>query len=352
MEPKYFSQKLLKWHKANPRPMPWLGLSDPYKIWVSEIILQQTRVQQGWNYYLNFVELFPTIKALAKASEDTVLKQWEGLGYYSRARNIHKAANQIMDKHAGVFPESYDEIIALPGIGPYTAAAISSFAFGQKRPVVDGNVLRIVSRYCLIDEDLSKVKGKRKVLLFLNKAMGFTKDSGAFNQAIMNFGAMQCLPSNPDCERCPMSNKCQAFVKNEVAHLPRAKVKIKKKKRYFTYLDLVDLDGNHIINRRKQKDIWQGLYEFVLNETDKEWKPKVEEIVNFLEENGIQFHGTLELSNRFKTRRILTHQLISAEIITLRCGKIEYKGEKFLVANRLKGFAFPKLLELYLQTNL
>ncbi len=352
MEPKYFTQQLLKWHKANPRPMPWLGLTDPYKIWVSEIILQQTRVQQGWNYYLAFVETFPTIQSLAESSEDLVLKHWEGLGYYSRARNIHKAANQIMENHAGVFPEDYEEIISLPGIGPYTAAAIASFAFGQKRPVVDGNVLRIVSRYCHIDEDLSKVKGKKKILVFLTEAMSFTKDAAAFNQAIMNFGALQCIPSNPNCGICKMSKKCKALLNDQVSYLPRAKTKIKKKKRYFTYLDIVDLQGNRVINRRKEKDIWQGLYELILNETEKEWKPNLEKISGFLTENEIHWKGTLGLSNRLKTRRILSHQLINAEIITLRCDKIQYKGTKFQIANRLKGFAFPKLLELYLQTNL
>lgn len=352
MKAKSFTENLLRWHKANPRPMPWLGLSDPYKIWVSEIILQQTRVQQGWNYYLDFVETFPTIKVLAESSEDLVLKQWEGLGYYSRARNIHKAANLIMENHAGIFPEDYDDIIALPGIGPYTAAAIASFAFGQKYPVVDGNVLRIVSRYCLIDEDLTKVQGKKKVLSFLDEAIQYSKDSGVFNQAIMNFGAMQCLPSNPNCQHCPMQNNCRALIKDQVAHLPRAKKKIKKRKRFFTYLDLVDLEGNRIINRRKEKDIWQGLYEFVLNETQKEWNPTLKQIEKLFLEMGLQFEGTLKLSGRLKTRRILTHQLINAEIITLRCDKIGNMDRKYQIVNRLKGFAFPKLLELYLQTNL
>ena len=332
--------------------MPWLGLSDPYKIWVSEIILQQTRVEQGWNYYLNFTEKFPTIRALAEASQDSVLKQWEGLGYYSRARNIHKAANEIMITHKGVFPKHYDDVISLPGIGPYTAAAVMSFAYGAKYPVIDGNVLRIVSRYCSIGEDLTKVKGRKKVLKFLEQAMDHTKDAAVFNQAIMNFGALQCLPANPNCSVCPLRKNCVALSKDLVAILPRAKVKIKKKKRYFTYIDLVDFSANRIINRRDEKDIWKGLYEFVLKETSAEWSPNSAQIVNYLKEIGITPKGETEVLARLKMKRILTHQLIIAEIITIRCDNFEYKGEKLLVTNRLQGYAFPKLLDLYLQTNL
>ena len=351
MSQKQFLSKLLQWHEDNPREMPWSGISDPYKIWISEVILQQTRVAQGWDYYLRFIDSFPDVKVLASANEDEVLKAWEGLGYYSRARNILKAAILIVKNHKATFPNTYEEIIALPGIGPYTAAAIGSFAFGMKRAVLDGNVLRVITRYTGNDSDILNSKTKKEIGSYLEEIMIDVKDPAKFNQAIMNFGALQCTPGRPNCKSCVMSKYCIAYKDNIVELLPVKLKKIKKKTRYLNFIDLQDSFGNRLISRRNSKDIWNGLYEFLLLENKTESHLGIEKIKLMLAKLEISYKGKLKLEKLSEYKHQLTHQTIFGKVITISCLKIEDGGPQMLITNSLSEYAFPKLLDLYLQDN-
>ena len=347
-----FLKRLLQWHEDNPREMPWSGITDPYRIWISEVILQQTRVAQGWDYYLSFIDKFPDVDTLASANEDEVLKAWEGLGYYSRARNILKAAKIIVNEHAGVFPNEYDQIISLPGIGPYTAAAIGSFAFGFKKPVLDGNVLRVITRYTGNDSDILNNKTKKEIQIYLEEVMTKVEDPAIFNQAIMNFGALQCTPGTPNCSECIMSKSCIAYKQNIVEFLPVKLKKIKKKKRYLNFIDLRDEQGNFLIHRRQAKDIWKGLYEFFLIESKSELDIKKELLKSEFRDFGIKVKGKLAIEKQSSYKHQLTHQTIYGKIFTVRCQKILEGGPNMLITNSLSEYAFPKLLDLYLQDNL
>ena len=256
---------MLDWFEENQRCLPWRNETDPYKIWVSEIILQQTRVNQGWNYYLRFVEHFPDVQSLAKAPLEEILHLWQGLGYYSRARNMHIAAQQIMNEHLGVFPHNYLEIRKLKGIGNYTAAAIASIAFTLPYPAVDGNVLRVISRIFGIYDDISQQKTIQKITLICKKLMD-RKNSGNFNQALMELGAIQCTPQKPNCEVCPFRLKCAAFEKEHVDFMPVKSNKIKIKERFFHFFIFLKSDET-IIEQRTANDIWKNLYQFPLIET-------------------------------------------------------------------------------------
>lgn len=351
MSQKLFRKNLLKWHAENPREMPWSGIKDPYKIWISEIILQQTRVAQGWDYYLRFIDRYPDIYSLASANEDEVLKYWEGLGYYSRARNLLKAAKKVEEEHQGVFPNTYDEIISLSGIGPYTAAAISSFAFGLAYPVLDGNVLRVISRYTSNEGDILSQSTKNAILKYLEEIMNEVEDPAVFNQAIMNFGAMQCVPSNPDCTSCIMRKNCQAHKEGIVDMLPVKIKKIKKKKRYLHFFDLQDDKGNRLISRREKNDIWQGLYEFLMLESKSAGTPSLVEISRTFDESQVKVKGKILINKVHEYKHQLTHQTIYAKVFRLKCGEIVNSGAEMLITNSLTGYAFPKLLDLYLQEN-
>jgi len=333
---KLFLKNLLKWHAENPREMPWAGIRDPYKIWISEIILQQTRVAQGWNYYLRFTERFPDVSSLASANEDEVLKYWEGLGYYSRARNLLKAGKKVMNEFQGVFPKTYDEIISLPGIGPYTAAAISSFAFGLKYPVLDGNVLRVITRYTSNDGDILSGPTKKVIMQYLEEIMKKVDDPAVFNQAIMNFGAMQCVPSSPDCGACMMHKSCLAYQEGIVDMLPVKIKKIKKKKRYLNYYDLVDNKGNQLIARREKKDIWQGLYEFLMVESKSEETPSLASISKTFDESGIKLKGKMKLTKVHEYKHQLTHQTIYAKVFSLKCSEIKDSGPEMIMSKIIR----------------
>lgn len=263
----YFQQQLLSWYAGHERPMPWKNEQNPYFIWLSEIILQQTRVEQGWPYYLRFCERFPTVADLANAPEDEVLKLWEGLGYYTRARNLHKAARQIANDRQGVFPDTYEEILALPGVGPYTAAAIASFAFGLPYAVLDGNVFRVLSRYF---GEYTPIDAANARAIFNNLASQVLDRTrpGDFNQAIMDFGASVCLPASPQCPDCPFSPECYAYREGKVKELPFKAKKMIHKERYFHYL-VLSHGGEWYIRQRTGQDIWQQLYEFPMIEADK-----------------------------------------------------------------------------------
>jgi A/G-specific adenine glycosylase len=261
-----FTQKLLAWNKKqNTRDMPWKGEKNPYRIWLSEIILQQTRVDQGWAYYERFIKTFPTVHDLAKAPQEQVFKLWEGLGYYNRCRNLIETAQIISRDYAGKFPSTYEQIRQLKGIGPYTAAAIASFAFDLPHAVVDGNVERVLARYFGEKTAIDTSAGK-KFYTALATSLLDQRHPGNYNQAIMDFGAVICKPKLPLCEQCIQRNECQAFRDNKVAILPVKKKAAIKKDRWFTYI-IVEFNGQYYIHRRESKDIWQNLYEFVLVET-------------------------------------------------------------------------------------
>lgn len=277
-----FSNTLIYWYLQNKRDLPWRKTNNPYFIWLSEIMLQQTRVAQGLDYYLNFTTTFPTVFDLAKAKESTVLKMWQGLGYYSRARNLHYSAKLIATDFNGQFPNTYKEIIKLKGIGDYTASAIASIAFNEPTAVVDGNVYRVLSRYFGIDTPINSSKGIKE---FKELAQGLIDKAqpGTFNQAIMDFGAMQCKPKKPLCMFCPFSESCVAFQKNLIAVLPVKEKKVTLKKRYFNYLVVKTKDEKTVLSERKGKGIWQGLYQFPL-----------------IEENHMVTHEELVASEKFK----------------------------------------------------
>lgn len=300
-----FSHTLLQWYYANQRTLPWRNETSPYKIWVSEIILQQTRVNQGWNYYLNFMDTFPTIEALAAASEQEVLKVWQGLGYYSRARYMHETARFVMTHHGGKFPETYEEIRKLKGIGDYTAAAIGSIAFQLPYPAVDGNVLRVISRFFGIFDDISQSKTRQKITEKIVQLMkGFPP--GDFNQALMEFGAIQCTPRNPICENCPFNTSCFAYTYEKIPALPFKSKKITEKKRYFQYLFFIDEKEQTLIQKRTEKDIWKNLYQFPLVEIQHDDF----NIHHYLEKRSIL---SLQPSKKIKeVRHLLTHQTIFA----------------------------------------
>jgi len=260
-----FSNLIISWYRENPRELPWRETSDPYKIWLSEIILQQTRVAQGLPYYYAFVNAYPTVKDLALAPESDVLRLWQGLGYYSRARNLHFCAKLIWHEHGGRFPSTYDALLQLKGIGSYTAAAISSFAFGEVKAVVDGNVFRVLARYFGIETDIASGKAKKEFETLANELIP-KENPGEFNQAMMDFGARLCVPKNPDCSTCPLQTSCFAYKNGLVGQLP---VKIKKTKVKDRTLDYVVIKCREhwVWKKRGTGDIWTGLHDFPLIET-------------------------------------------------------------------------------------
>ncbi len=265
-----FSEKILGWYEENGRNLPWRETSDPYRIWLSEVILQQTRVEQGYAYYLRFLERFPNVEILADAEEDEVMQLWQGLGYYSRARNFHAAAKMI--KQWGAFPEDYGMIRQLPGVGDYTAAAIASFAFGKPYAAVDGNVYRVLSRYFALEEAIDTPQGKRLFAELANELLA--KDApAAYNSALMDFGALQCTPKNPLCTTCPLVDSCLAFSGGNVSDFPRKLKKAERRTRYFVYMYLHS-DDRFCLHKRGAGDIWQGLYEPLLLEFENQPEEK------------------------------------------------------------------------------
>lgn len=264
---KNFSRKLIEWYKENGRDLPWRRTQNPYLIWVSEIILQQTRVAQGYDYYQSFVRRFPDVFALAAADEDEVMKYWQGLGYYSRARNLHAAAKSMAE--AGGFPETYAEVRALKGVGEYTAAAICSFAYGMPYAVVDGNVYRVISRWLGVDTPIDSTEGKKLFARLADELLDRERPS-LYNQAIMDFGALLCTPASPGCLFCPLGDSCVARQKGMAGSLPVKQHKAKMVNRYFNYI-YVRTGAHTFISKRTGNDIWKNLYELPLIETDREW---------------------------------------------------------------------------------
>lgn len=264
-----FPNLLTQWYLQNKRDLPWRNTVNPYFIWLSEIMLQQTRVAQGLPYFLRFTEAFPTVFDLAKASEEEVLKLWQGLGYYSRARNLHKTAQQVAFELNGEFPKTYADLLKLKGVGEYTAAAIASFSYNENVPVVDGNVYRVLSRYFDVETDIASSGAKKEFTQLAAELLPKGK-ANLFNQAIMEFGALQCVPKNPDCGHCIFNSSCAALQKRKVGMLPVKSKKVKVRTRHFNYLVFSDEGENTLLQKRTQKGIWHNLYEFPLLETENE----------------------------------------------------------------------------------
>jgi len=343
----YFSQKIVEWHKKhNKRPMPWKGEKDPYKIWLSEIILQQTRVLQGLAYYNRFVTKYPTVMHLAKAKDEEVYKLWEGLGYYSRCKNLLATA-RIITENGGMFPQKYNDVLALKGVGTYTAAAIVSFAYNQPYAVVDGNVNRILARCFGITIAIDSTKGKKTIATLANELLD-KKQPGKFNQAMMDFGATICKPRQPLCNECILQANCFAFKHNQTSLLPKKEKKITIKKRWMHYL-LAEYKNSWLIRKRDAKDIWQNLYEFILIETSDNLSKKQflshKQIKKFTEENFSLLHLSKEISQR------LTHQQISGRFMhIILTKKISPEGYKWVLKEDIKNKAFTGFINKYLNT--
>jgi len=343
-----FSATIIDWYQKNKRDLPWRHTNDPYIIWLSEIILQQTRVEQGLPYFNRFLVSYPDVSTFAKAEEGTILRLWQGLGYYSRARNMHKAAQMVMEQHQGVFPSSYDQLLKLKGIGEYTAAAIASFAANEAKPVVDGNVFRVLARYFGIDEAINTPQGKKLFYQIAEEILN--KDHPALhNQAIMEFGALQCKPQNPNCSVCPLYVNCYAQKTNKVNFLP---VKIKSSRsrdRYFYYF-IITGEDKIAMQKRDQKDIWENMYEFPMIELtqpiDIEQLKTSDTFIDFFGEN-VQ----LKLLSRPK-KHLLSHQNIYATFIkVLNYQNVAKKKTpwNYVFIKDLDTLAKPKLIFTFLR---
>ena len=347
---KYFTTRLLRWNIAdNDRPMPWKGEKDPYKIWLSEVILQQTRVLQGWDYYNRFVNAFPTIQHLAKAPETKVFKLWEGLGYYTRCKNLIATAKFIVETHRGKFPHYYEEILRLKGVGPYTAAAIGSFAFDLPYAVVDGNVFRVLSRYFGIIKAIDSTEGKKLFTRLANELLD-KKIPGIYNQALMDLGAVVCKPQLPLCTICPLKSKCIAHLKGMTGILPVKEKTILKKKRWFYYV-MAEYNGTVYVRKRSSKDIWQNLFEFILTETPAAISAKQLKDIPLV--NVSSAKKDLEIKHISNIhRQQLTHQLIQGQFIHVLLKRpVQLKGYKTVTNRQLQKLPFPKFITGYLAEN-
>lgn len=343
-----FSKILTHWYSNNKRHLPWRETRDPYKIWLSEIILQQTQVKQGLPYYEAFVEAFPTVFDLAEADESKVLKLWQGLGYYSRARNLHAASKYIVRDLKGEFPLNYKDLLKLKGVGDYTASAIASICYNENTAVVDGNVYRVLSRYFGIDTPINSTKGIKEFKALAQKVMDNHRPA-EYNQAIMEFGAMQCTPANPDCKNCPLNDSCVALQKNKVDVLPVKLKAAKPKKRYFNFLVFVSEDGKTLLEKRSGKGIWQNLYQFPLIETPKKVGVKVFE--SLAKEHTVlrQQNFDLRLYNETPIIHKLSHQhlhttfyIISIKALEngIQINKINNYPVPILIGNFIEDFNF------------
>jgi A/G-specific adenine glycosylase len=338
------SKILIAWYRKHKRNLPWRNTQNPYHIWLSEIILQQTQVVQGLPYFNRFVENFPTIKDLALAKEDEVLKLWQGLGYYSRARNLHFSAQFVHHKLGGKFPNTFKDIKQLKGVGDYTAAAVASFCFNERVPVLDGNVIRLISRYYGIDAPVDSSKTIAEIRSICETLIAEVNPA-EFNQAIMEFGSLQCKPSNPNCNECPLKESCWAFNNNKVAAIPYKAKKTKKRNRFFYYLYISNKQFT-FIKKRDENDIWKGLYEFPLIEHEEKLSDEL--LHKKLNDLGLAF---VEKSNY--TKHLLSHQNLYACSIacSLKNKQSKEKVDASFAAliqvnkNDLEQYAFPKLLE-------
>lgn len=343
-----FSNSLIQWYLQNKRDLPWRNTVNPYHIWLSEIMLQQTRVAQGLPYFLSFIASFPTVFDLANADEEQVLKLWQGLGYYSRARNLHNTAKYVAFELGGIFPDNYKDLLQLKGVGEYTAAAIASFSYNEVVPVVDGNVFRVLSRYFNIETDIAS-SGAKKEFTELAAAL-IPKDKPAlFNQAIMEFGALQCVPKNPDCEICVLNSGCLALQKHKVNQLPVKLKKTKVRNRYFNYLVFSDDNEQYVLRKRTEKGIWHNLYEFPLIETESE--VDFDEISKLIsKEYGSKFEilSVKPLNNESILHK-LSHQHLYIRFLRV---KIQGVAENAISYESMISFPFPIVIHNFIEKDL
>ncbi|MCD8433833.1 A/G-specific adenine glycosylase [Tenacibaculum dicentrarchi] len=337
------TSKLIYWYLKNKRDLPWRKTKDPYLVWLSEIMLQQTRVAQGLPYFISFTTNFETVFDLAKADQTTVLKLWQGLGYYSRARNLHFTAKQVANEFNGVFPNTYKELLKLKGIGDYTASAIASVCYDEPVAVVDGNVYRVLARYFGIKTAINSSKGIKE-FKELAQTLIDVSQPGMYNQAIMDFGALQCKPQNPLCDSCPLSESCVALDKKLIKELPVKEKKIKVKKRYFNYLVVVTDDNKTNIEQRIGKGIWQGLYQFPLiettttiNETQLIEQPEFAKL--FPKETVLSLFNQKDIIHK------LSHQHLSTKFWIV---KTTNTSEKTILWNDIKQYPVPVLIDNFL----
>ena len=304
-----FENQLVKWYLNNKRELPWRENIDPYRVWISEIILQQTRVVQGEKYFNNFIKKFPSLESLSSADESEVLKMWKGLGYYNRAINIHKTSKKITNTLNGIFPNTYNQLIKLNGIGDYTASAISSICFNEYNPVVDGNVLRLISRYYGLKTPIDSLKGQRNIREIGKKLISKVANPGDFNQAMMEYGALVCTPF-PDCESCVFSSKCIAYINKEVDSIPVKSKKKKPKERFLNYIVFIDSKHKTIVNKRTNKDIWYKLNEFPLIESKTEIK-NINTLTDFKKLiDNLSITIIKEKEKIYRVKHILSHQIL------------------------------------------
>ena len=343
-----FSAIIIDWYHQNKRDLPWRDTQNPYFIWLSEIILQQTRVDQGMPYYLRFRDTFPTVKHLAKADEEQVLKLWQGLGYYSRARNLHTTAKIVLKDYKGVFPRTYEDVLKLKGIGEYTAAAIVSFAFNIPRPVVDGNVFRVLSRLFGIETPIDSGKGKNEFYELAGKLLDEDRPA-EFNQAIMEFGAVQCIPKNPNCDNCPFNQYCIALNTKKVELLPVKSKKTKQRNRFLNYIVINQGDYTYL-NKRTGNDIWKNLYDFPVIETQKAISEnKLIQSKHWQDLFKEKTYVLKTVSPEYK--HVLTHQKIYARFFEIDLPsdrKDGFGNFKKIPKKDLTGYAIPKLIDNYL----
>ena len=337
----------MKWHKEeNKREMPWKGEKDPYRIWLSEVILQQTRVAQGWAYYDRFIQKYPTIVDLAGAKDQEVFKLWEGLGYYNRCKNLLYTAREISSNRNGHFPDTYDEILGLKGVGPYTAAAIASFAYNLPFAVVDGNVFRVLSRYFGIDTPIDSAEGKNLFTELAAKVLA-KKEAGLYNQAIMDFGATVCKPFSPLCSSCALQKNCSAFSEGRVNQLPIKEKTLLRKTRWFYYF-IFEFEGKMMVHQRTGKDIWQNLYEFYLLESYEQVKWDKIAVKTWLKDQiGIGKADVTDISA--VSVQQLTHQQIKGQFVRVQLQSIPtfLKRYPWYSVKALQKMAFPKFITQY-----
>jgi A/G-specific adenine glycosylase len=335
-----FARELLHWNRyENNRSMPWKGEKDPYRIWLSEVILQQTRVEQGLKYYQNFIETFPDVHALAAAPEEKVFKLWEGLGYYSRCRNLIQTAKYIAYEHSGIFPQTYEDILALKGVGDYTAAAIASFAYNLPFAVLDGNVFRVLSRIFDKEVPVDSSAGKKEFAA-LAQAVLPPKKAGAYNQAIMDFGATICKPF-PLCDACFFNHACLAYLSGKQQLLPVKEKKLTLKKRWLNYF-LVQCGDEVLIQQRTGKDIWQGLHQFFLMETEKNYSIEALRQL-FVQQTGI---ATYTILKEWKKKQALSHQRICFHLLhVMVTRKKKVEGYRWIHQHEMRQLAFPRTLQ-------
>ena len=339
-----FSKTLTTWYLENKRDLPWRNTTNPYHIWLSEIMLQQTRVAQGLPYYMAFTKEFPAVFDLAKANEEKVLKLWQGLGYYSRARNLHATAKHIAEDLNGIFPPDYKSLLQLKGVGEYTAAAIASFCYNEVVPVVDGNVFRVLSRYYNVETDIASANAKKEFTL-LGQEVISKENPALFNQAIMEFGALQCVPKNPNCEICPLNTSCAALSLKKVSELPIKGKKLKIKNRFLNYLYIVDNKNKTTINQRTAKGIWHNLYEFPLVETE---ILETDEVVLSLIRNEFKDIMDIILMETETITHKLSHQHLHIKFWKIKRNTILENGLDFETLNK---FPFPIVIHNFIENN-